>query len=1045
MSGINPGDDKLVFESSEAISVVSTFDDLEDLIRGIYAYTFTGISSSKLIPSIDATAGGIDVQHVSLVINYDLPLSVDIDRTCCWEKAGHRSNFKARKAATTAREAGSDVEMGDLEKESVEEEMEDESESDEEDLMLVDKPPSMEDNLPRAANGKIKTSRAARPNIDLRASSQNMEDFDETLRKKIMATLLESLVQQQVDVNSFMDGSKNPTPMLQVKQGLEKEEGLFSKHMTGKRVNYAARSVLSPDVNIESNETGIPPVFAQKSTFPEPVIAANFQERRQRRAPSSSRSLSLLSEALRQRRLQDKLGIEQRTAISNQLLTRQANEQGALRKRGLDTRTPAINKVYRHLRDRARVLKGEKTIRMRYAKCTVSYGGDALDVPKHKHLCGFQFIALNEVSFVNILQPRILQEQVDAETATSYMKFRPNAVTFKPESVSGQYVRGLCDGGQRLYQRNPDGLIKTKAKEDLYQSFWTLARLKKLRNLTNVKYMRSLVEPDKAIGLLASQGIHANVSTASILLGTVPPMALSVLRVSEKASGLRRNSPKHCPYNAPYGRGWARRTHFTANFALFLLKAECLEEYDIEPAEILACFVSRLPMRLKKEVQSELKKFRPDADLRSLNKEPGQGKKAKTVAEEEEEGADDAEDAVVKAGRKNNHEETEGGDGDADDGKRARRKTFTTRATRSGAQFSPYELVLPNFDLEALYTRRLREHDAQKDAPDPDVVVLPGRALPDDDALICPGLLVPLKTAALSHDGRRIHRESFLVDAGSPVKRMRVDSSTQPVASTSSLPPPPPPPLPAEGYIMSTWDDPPVGATNARPKKSKSRASVRPLIHCFLFSQLQDTAMQDWVLNHRETFLETLLWLEGRGPGQTQSTCSHCGLHPPSVRCRDCTCSAMLCAECIVACHASSPLHWVEQWNGSYFQRRSLKSLGLRIQVGHPPGERCTRPHPAVREFIILHSNGIHEVALDYCACHLNVQTPHAIQLLRARLYPATNERPKTCATLACLDAFDALSLHSKASAYDYYAALEYGTNGAGSKPLNRGIRAEIQ
>ncbi|TFY69411.1 hypothetical protein EVJ58_g432 [Rhodofomes roseus] len=42
MAGINSGDEKLIFESSEAVSVVSTFDDLglkEDLLRGIYAYT----------------------------------------------------------------------------------------------------------------------------------------------------------------------------------------------------------------------------------------------------------------------------------------------------------------------------------------------------------------------------------------------------------------------------------------------------------------------------------------------------------------------------------------------------------------------------------------------------------------------------------------------------------------------------------------------------------------------------------------------------------------------------------------------------------------------------------------------------------------------------------------------------------------------------------------------------------------------------------------------------------------------------------------------
>ena len=51
--------------------------------------------------------------------------------------------------------------------------------------------------------------------------------------------------------------------------------------LQGKRVNYAARSVISPDVNIEPNEIGIPPVFARKLTFPEPVTPANFHELRQ--------------------------------------------------------------------------------------------------------------------------------------------------------------------------------------------------------------------------------------------------------------------------------------------------------------------------------------------------------------------------------------------------------------------------------------------------------------------------------------------------------------------------------------------------------------------------------------------------------------------------------------------------------------------------------------------------------------------------------------------------------------------------------------------
>lgn len=46
-------------------------------------------------------------------------------------------------------------------------------------------------------------------------------------------------------------------------------------------MNYAARSVISPDVNIEPNEIGIPPVFARKLTFPEPVTPANLAKLRQ--------------------------------------------------------------------------------------------------------------------------------------------------------------------------------------------------------------------------------------------------------------------------------------------------------------------------------------------------------------------------------------------------------------------------------------------------------------------------------------------------------------------------------------------------------------------------------------------------------------------------------------------------------------------------------------------------------------------------------------------------------------------------------------------
>lgn len=75
-------------------------------------------------------------------------------------------------------------------------------------------------------------------NNNLRLASAKGSDIDEAARRRILQSLLDSLIQLQVDVNSYIDSSKNPQPIRQgrlppagVKQGLEKKEGLFRKHM----------------------------------------------------------------------------------------------------------------------------------------------------------------------------------------------------------------------------------------------------------------------------------------------------------------------------------------------------------------------------------------------------------------------------------------------------------------------------------------------------------------------------------------------------------------------------------------------------------------------------------------------------------------------------------------------------------------------------------------------------------------------------------------------------------------------------------------------
>ncbi|KAF5381782.1 hypothetical protein D9615_005372 [Tricholomella constricta] len=119
----------------------------------------------------------------------------------------------------------------------------------------------------------------------------------------------------------------------------------------------------------------------------------------------------------------------------------------------------------------------------------------------------------------------------------------------------------------------------------------------------------------------------------------------------------------------------------------------------------------------------------------------------------------------------------------------------------------------------------------------------------------------------------------------------------------------------------------------------------------------------------RDMFVaEDIRW-DGRGEHLDQ-LCPECGAGEPKYRCEDCEGGQLLCHECTLAAHRRNSLHRLKAWNGSFFKKTSLKSLGLRIQLGHRVGKACSNPKPAfANDFVVVHVNGIHEVALDFCNC----------------------------------------------------------------------------
>lgn len=69
---------------------------------------------------------------------------------------------------------------------------------------------------------------------------------------------------------SIIQSDDGSLQLVGIRQLLEKKQGLLRNNMMGKRVNFAARSVISPDPHISTSEIGIPPYFATHLTFPEP-------------------------------------------------------------------------------------------------------------------------------------------------------------------------------------------------------------------------------------------------------------------------------------------------------------------------------------------------------------------------------------------------------------------------------------------------------------------------------------------------------------------------------------------------------------------------------------------------------------------------------------------------------------------------------------------------------------------------------------------------------------------------------------------------------
>lgn len=228
---------------------------------------------------------------------------------------------------------------------------------------------------------------------DLLTQAAKLAKKAPSLQEKLQNTWLQMQSILNVLYDSDLDKINLEKPA-GLKQLLEKKEGLFRKHMMGKRVNYAGRSVISPDVYIATDEIGIPEIFAKKLTYPQPVNSVNFWEMKQLvlNGPDVYPGACLVEYGNGNIiRLKGK-DYESRLAIAKQLLTPESSIDSNLDikivhrhlKNGdvlLFNRQPTLHRpsVMAH---KARVLPNEKTLRMHYSNCkayNADFDGDEMN------------------------------------------------------------------------------------------------------------------------------------------------------------------------------------------------------------------------------------------------------------------------------------------------------------------------------------------------------------------------------------------------------------------------------------------------------------------------------------------------------------------------------------------------------------------------------------------------------------------------------------------------------------------------------------------
>jgi hypothetical protein len=163
-------------------------------------------------------------------------------------------------------------------------------------------------------------------------------------------------------------------------------------------------------------------------------------------------------------------------------------------------------------------------------------------------------------------------------------------------------------------------------------------------------------------------------------------------------------------------------------------------------------------------------------------------------------------------------------------------------------------------------------------------------------------------------------------------------------------------------------------------------------------------------------------------------------------KCKDCfSGSLLLCRDCMIEGHGDFPLHCVEvslilyhglilylnsgvavEWSLFHF---CFSSKYRTLHSTRHGGAPCPNLSSGPPNFCMFNISGVHHLSIDFCDCRTNGIVHNHTQLLCARWFPSTFNRPQTVFTFDCLDTFHELTLQGKTTLYNFYYLVLHKTD----------------